>query len=100
MVLVEADAVEAELVGELHLVEILVIELGALLRIVVAVGIGDPGRAVLLDGVEIGVPVRHQVEVEDFHAATFMVVEEAFERGDERLPLLDLGQVPALRDDR
>ena len=31
VVLVEADAVEAELVGELHLVEILVIELGALL---------------------------------------------------------------------
>ncbi len=32
VVLVEADAVEAELVGKLHLVEILVIELGALLR--------------------------------------------------------------------
>ena len=85
MVLVEADAVEAEPVGELHLVEILVIEVGALLRIVVAVRIGDPGRAVLLDGVEVGVPVRHQMEIEDFHAATFLAVEEAFERGDESL---------------
>ena len=73
VVLVEADAVEAEPVGQFHLVEILVIEVGALFRVVVAVGIGDPGRAVLLDGVEIGVPVRHQVEIEDFHAATFMV---------------------------
>ena len=69
MVLVEAHAVEAELVGKLHLVEIVVIELGALLRIVVAVGKGDPGRAVLFDRVEIGVPVRHEMEVEDFHAA-------------------------------
>ena len=69
MVLVEADAVEAERVGELHLVEILVIELGALLRIVVAVGIGDPGGAVLLDRVEVGVAIGHEVEVEEFHAA-------------------------------
>ena len=69
VVLVEADAVEAEPVGQLHLVEILVIELGAFFRIVVAVGIGDPGGAVLLDGVEVGVPVRHQVKVEELHAA-------------------------------
>ena len=57
MVLVEADAVEAELVGEFHLVEIVVIELGAFLRIVMVVGERHPGRAVLGDGVEIG--VRH-----------------------------------------
>ena len=84
MVLVEADAVEAELVGELHLVEIFVIEVGALFRIVVAVGIGDPGGAVLLDGVEVGVPIRHQMKIEEFHAAALLPVEEAFERGDER----------------
>ncbi len=76
MVLVEADAVEAEPVGQLHLVEILVIELGALLRIVVAVGIGHPGRAVLLDRVEVGVPIRHQVEVEEFHAAAFRLTRK------------------------
>ena len=73
MVLVEAHAVKAEPVGELHLVEVLVIEVGALLRIVVAVGIGDPGRAVAVDGIEIGVPVRHQVEVEELHAAAFLL---------------------------
>jgi hypothetical protein len=69
VMLIEANAVEAELVGQLHLVEILVIEVRALFRIVVAVGKGNPGRAVLLDGVEVGVPVRHQMEVEDLHAA-------------------------------
>src|SRR4029079_15987942 len=73
VVLVEAEAVEAEPVGKLHLVEILVIELRAFFWIVVAVGVGDPGGAVLLDGVEVGVPVWHQVEIEEFHAATFMV---------------------------
>ena len=45
--LVEAHAVEAELVGILHLVEILVIELGTFLRIVVAVRERDPCGAVL-----------------------------------------------------
>ena len=68
MMLVEADAVEAELIGELHLVEIVVIELGAFFRVVVAVGIRHPGRAVLGDRLEIGVRVRHQMKVEEFHA--------------------------------
>src|SRR5262249_365407 len=62
-------AVEAELVGKLHLIEILMIELGAFLRIVVAVGERHPGGAVLLDRIEIGVTIGHQVEVEEFHAA-------------------------------
>ena len=68
VVLVEADAVEAETVGELHLVEVLVVKLGAVLRIVVAVGIGDPGGAIALDGVEVGMPIGHEVEIEEFHA--------------------------------
>ena len=68
VVLVEAHAVEAELVGKLHLVEIVVVELGALLRIIIAVGKGDPGRAVLFDRVEIGMPVRHKMKVEHLHA--------------------------------
>jgi hypothetical protein len=72
MVLVEAHAVEAELVGILHLVEVVVVELGALLRIIVAIGEGDPRRAVLSDRVEIGVPVRHEMKVEDLHAAILM----------------------------
>src|ERR1700729_1434049 len=65
MMLVEADAVEAELVGELHLVEIVVIELGAFLGIVMAVRECHPSRTVLGDGVEIDVRIRHQVEVEE-----------------------------------
>src|SRR5690349_22384151 len=70
--LVEADAVEAEPVGELHLVEILVVEAGALLGIVILVGESHPGRAVALDRVEVDVAVGHQVEVEEFHAATLL----------------------------
>src|SRR5262249_39681379 len=68
----EAHAVEAELIGELHLIEILVIELCAFLRVVVAIGECHPGRAILLDCIEVGVTIGHQVEVEDLHAATLM----------------------------
>src|SRR5262249_56390316 len=53
VMLIEADAVEAELVGQLHLIEIVVIELRALLRIVMAIRERHPGRAVLCDRVEI-----------------------------------------------
>ena len=67
MVFVEADAVEAELIGELHLVEIVVIEFGAFFRIVVLVRERHPGGAVLGDGVEIDGAIRHQVEVEELH---------------------------------
>jgi hypothetical protein len=69
MVLVEAYAVEAELVRKLHLIEIVVIELCAFFRIVVPIGKGDPGRTVLFDRIEIGMPVRHEMEVEHLHAA-------------------------------
>src|SRR6516164_10539703 len=69
VMLVEADAVEAELVGKFHLIEIVVIELGTLLRIVMAVRERHPGRAVLCDRVEIGVPVGHEMEIEELHAA-------------------------------
>ena len=67
--LVETDAVEAEPIRELHLIEIFMIELGALFRIIVAVGKGDPGRAVCLDGGKIDVPIGHEVKIEEFHAA-------------------------------
>src|SRR4029079_1041812 len=69
VVLVEADAVEAELVGKLHLIEVFVIEACAFLGVVVLVRIGHPGGAMLLYGLEIGMPIRHQMEVEDLHAA-------------------------------
>ena len=103
MMLVEADAVEAELIGELHLVEIVVIELGAELRIVMAVGERHPGRAVLGDGVEIDMRIRHQVEVEELHGAILCGLlaraEESFQRGDEGVRLLDLRDMAAFRHD-
>jgi hypothetical protein len=68
VMLVQADAVETERVGIFHLVEIFVVEAGALFGIVMAVRIGDPGRAVALDRIEIGVPIGHQVEIEKLHA--------------------------------
>ncbi len=71
MMFVDGDAVEAEFVGEAELVEILMIEFGAQDRIVMGVGIGQPRGAVLLDGVEIGMRVGHEVEVEDLHAVPF-----------------------------
>ncbi len=70
VMLVDDDAVEAQLVGRLELIEILVVQLRALLGIVVGVGIGHPCRTVLGDRLEIGVGIGHQVEVEDFHAVT------------------------------
>ncbi len=72
MVLVEAHAVEAKPVGELHLVEIFVIKLGTFVRLVMSIREGHPGRAVLLDGIEVGVAIGHQMEVEDLHAAALM----------------------------
>jgi hypothetical protein len=73
VMLVEAHSVEAEPVGELHLIEIVVIELGALARIVMAVREGDPGGAVLRNGIEVRVPVGHEMKVEEFHAAILML---------------------------
>src|SRR5262245_12993968 len=69
MMLVDAHAVEAELVRLLELVEILVVELGAPHGVVVAVGEGDPRVAVALDRVHVDGGIRHQMEVEDLHAA-------------------------------
>ncbi len=67
VVFVEADAVEAKLVGQFHLVKVLVIKLRALFGIVIAVGKRHPCRAVAADRVEIDMAIRHQVKVEDFH---------------------------------
>src|SRR5262245_63306506 len=68
MMLVEAHTVEAELVGKLHLIEIVVIELGAFLRIVMPVRERHPGRAALCNRIESGVPVGHEMRIEELHA--------------------------------
>src|SRR5262249_26993249 len=77
VVLVETDAVEAEPVGKLHLIEIFVVERGALFGIVMPVRIGDPGGAVALDPFEVGMPVRHEMEVEELHAAALTAATKA-----------------------
>jgi hypothetical protein len=58
--LVDADPVEAKLIGIFKLIEITVIELVALFGIVVAVGKFNPGS--VLDGVEVDRGIRHQME--------------------------------------
>jgi hypothetical protein len=49
MVLVDADAVEACLFRILQLIEIAVIEIGALFRLVIGIRIPDPRASVLVD---------------------------------------------------
>jgi hypothetical protein len=94
VMLIEADAVEAELVGKLHLIEIVVIELGALLRIVMAVRERHPGRAVLCDRIEIGVPVRHEMEIEELHAAILMAPMKASSSAAKASPFSTCGRCP------
>ena len=68
MVLVDADAVEAEFVGENELIEILVVEFAAVLGVVDAVGEPGPGGFVLRGEVGREAVPGHQVEGEEFHA--------------------------------
>ena len=67
VVLVDADAVEAHLLGIFELVEILVIGDVAELGLVHAVGQVDPDRAVLLPEVVRHVRPGHQMEPGEFH---------------------------------
>jgi hypothetical protein len=94
VVFVQAHAVEAEPVGQFHLVEIFVIEFRALARIVVPVGIGDPCGAVLVDRVEVGVAIGHQVEVEELHAATLMLSMNAVSSETKTLGFSTCGMCP------
>ena len=66
---VDADPVEAELVGEFQFVQIAVVKLRALFRIVIGVGQGDPGRLVMLQKIGVDILVRHQVKEMEFHQA-------------------------------
>ena len=77
VMLVEADAVEAELVRKLHLVEIVVIKLGAFLRVVELVRQRHPGGAVARDLVEVDMTVGHEMEVEKLHAAILLAPMKA-----------------------
>ena len=67
MVFVDADAVEANLVGELELVEVLVVELVGLDRIEQVAWDVHPDAAVLILEVLGQIAVRHEVEPAEFH---------------------------------
>ena len=98
VMLVDGDAVVAELGDELELVEVAVVELVALLRVEIGVRQHHPGGAVLLRVAHVEVRVGHQMEREDFHrAALRMNCETSL---GERLRLLDVRQVRAIRQRR
>ena len=67
VMLVDAHAVESELVGQLQLIQVAVVDLVAALSVVQVVLAHDPGRVVV--GCEIGRQVRprHQVKREEAH---------------------------------
>ena len=67
VMLVDADAVEAELLAIDEEVDMALVFVGALDRIVEAVGQHDPGRAVLRRRLEIERAIGHQVEGEELH---------------------------------
>src|SRR5215469_17757739 len=65
--LVDRDAVEAELGGELQFVEIAVVKPVTFHRIEIGVGQHDPIGAVFLLIIHIQIGVRHQMKEQDFH---------------------------------
>ena len=70
VMLVDADRIEAELLGIDERVDVARVFLGALDRVVEAVRQHHPGRAVLRRLREIERPVRHQMEGDELHDAT------------------------------
>ena len=64
---IDGNAIEAELLAELELIEIAVVELRTALRVIEAVGRHDPGRRIGRCALEIQVGVRHQVEQRELH---------------------------------
>src|SRR3954452_16062526 len=68
--LVDRDAVEAELRGHFKLVEVAIVKLVALLRIKIGIRQHHPRGAVFLRIAHVQLGIRHQVEHEDFHGAT------------------------------
>src|SRR5690242_21328729 len=67
--LVDADPVEAELLGIDERVDVAGVFLGALDRVVEPVWQDHPGRAVLRRLFEVERPVRHQMEGDELHDA-------------------------------
>src|SRR5262245_66143653 len=67
MVLVAADAVEAERLGVLELVQVLVIDVVVLVGIVERAGDVDPHGTMLRSEIIRQVGPRHQVEPREFH---------------------------------
>ena len=67
MMLVDAEAVEAHLVGELELIEIVVVQPMADLGVVEVARDIDPHAVVFLLEVVGQIPVRHQMKPGEFH---------------------------------
>ena len=67
MMLVHADAVEAELIGKLQLADIAGIELLPDCGIEIGIGQRDPRRIVMLGIAEIEIRIGHEVEKERLH---------------------------------
>ena len=70
VMLVDADRIEAELLGIDERVDVAGVFLGALDRVVKVVRQHHPGRAVLCRLLEVERPVRHQMEGDELHGAT------------------------------
>ena len=92
---VDAETVEAGLVGKLEFVEVAVVERVPLDRIVVAVGQRHPRRLVRVRVREIEIGIRHQMERDELHARA---PRERVDRGRERLRLFDMRQVAGIGD--
>ena len=76
MVLVDADAVESQLVGELQFVEITVVQRMAKLGIVQGIRTGHPGAVVRLRKILRQMRPGHQVKAENLHR----ILIQRFER--------------------
>src|SRR5262249_13158393 len=68
--LVDRNAVEAELGGELELVQIAVVKFVTFDWIEIAVRQHDPGCAVLVGIAHVEIGIGHQMKHEDFHGAS------------------------------
>src|SRR4029079_13285623 len=67
MVLVDADAVEAELIGELELPDVAGVKLLSDRAIEIGIGQGDTLRLVALGVAEIQIRIGHEVKKERLH---------------------------------
>jgi hypothetical protein len=73
MMLVDAEAVVAHLIGEFELVEVIVVKLVADFGVVEVLRNVDPYAAVLVLEILGQVPIRHQMEPGKFHSFSFVI---------------------------